>query len=134
MVCSLDKLGGGDKARVAYLLFKQNPDLNRLLSLGLVPGTMIKVIQLAPRLSGMTGFATRRLAVRRNPDHQEVGVGVGVLQLRDVDADRCLVAAHGQADNRTREHDVGVLVLAELHRAELKSLEGAFKVPRIELS
>ncbi len=48
LVCSLDKLGGGDKARVAYLLFKQNPELNRLLSLGLVPGSTISVVQRFP--------------------------------------------------------------------------------------
>lgn len=48
VICSLDKLSGGDKAKISYLLVKQNPELNRLLSLGLVPGTMIQVIQRFP--------------------------------------------------------------------------------------
>lgn len=48
VICSMDKLSGGDKARIAYLLLKQNPDLHRLLSLGLVPGTVVQVIQRFP--------------------------------------------------------------------------------------
>lgn len=48
VVCSLEKLGDGDKAKIAYLLLKQNPELHRLLSLGLVPGTVVEVIQRFP--------------------------------------------------------------------------------------
>ncbi|MCG3205451.1 MAG: hypothetical protein KCHDKBKB_02172 [Elusimicrobia bacterium] len=48
VICSLDLLSLGAKAKISYLLVKQNPELGRLLSLGLVPGTLIQVIQRFP--------------------------------------------------------------------------------------
>ena len=48
VICSLDKLHGGDKATIAYLLIKKNPQLQQLLSLGLTPGTGVAVIQRFP--------------------------------------------------------------------------------------
>lgn len=48
VICSLDKLRAGEKAKITYLLMKQNPELQRLLSLGMVPGTVLKVIQRFP--------------------------------------------------------------------------------------
>jgi DtxR family transcriptional regulator, Mn-dependent transcriptional regulator len=48
VICSLDKLSGGSKAKITYLLLKQNPDLHRLLSLGIVPGTVLDVVQRFP--------------------------------------------------------------------------------------
>src|ERR1044071_4855789 len=48
VICSLDKLGRGDRGKITYLMLKKNPDLHRLLSLGLVPGTQIELIQKVP--------------------------------------------------------------------------------------
>jgi DtxR family Mn-dependent transcriptional regulator len=48
VTCSLDKLSSGQKATIAYLDFDRNRELHRLLSLGLVPGTPIEVVQKFP--------------------------------------------------------------------------------------
>jgi DtxR family Mn-dependent transcriptional regulator len=48
VICSLDNLQRGDEAKVIYLLSKQRPELNRLLSMGLVPGSKISVVQRMP--------------------------------------------------------------------------------------
>jgi DtxR family transcriptional regulator, Mn-dependent transcriptional regulator len=48
VVCPLSKIGPGEKARISYLMVKQHPELDRLLSMGLVPGTTVEVIQRFP--------------------------------------------------------------------------------------
>ncbi len=48
IICSLDNLGAGEKGKITYLLLKKNPDLHRLLSMGLVPGAIIEVLQRYP--------------------------------------------------------------------------------------
>ncbi len=48
VVCSLEKLERGRKGKIVYLLLKENPELQRLLSLGLVPGTEVDIIQRFP--------------------------------------------------------------------------------------
>lgn len=48
VVTPLSKVEPNKKARVAYLQFKKNPEIYQLLSLGLVPGQMIRVIQCYP--------------------------------------------------------------------------------------
>ncbi len=48
VVISLDKLDPPSTAKVAYLLTKDNPELVRLLSLGVVPGQQIRLIQRVP--------------------------------------------------------------------------------------
>jgi len=48
VVSTLTKIQPGERAKVAYLMVKQYPELDRLLSMGLVPGTEIEVIQRFP--------------------------------------------------------------------------------------
>jgi DtxR family Mn-dependent transcriptional regulator len=48
VVSTLSKIGPGERAKVAYLMIKEYPELDRLLSMGLVPGTEIEVIQRFP--------------------------------------------------------------------------------------
>jgi DtxR family Mn-dependent transcriptional regulator len=48
VIRSLDSLQRGAQAKVIYLLSKQRPELNRLLSMGLVPGSKIDVVQRLP--------------------------------------------------------------------------------------
>lgn len=48
VVSTLSKIGPGERARVAYLMIKEYPELDRLLSMGLVPGTEVEVIQRFP--------------------------------------------------------------------------------------
>jgi DtxR family Mn-dependent transcriptional regulator len=48
IICSLDKLGAGEKGKITYLLLKRNPDLHRLLSMGLAPGAIVEVLQRYP--------------------------------------------------------------------------------------
>ena len=48
VICSLNMLGRGDRGKITYLLLKKNPDLNRLLNQGLVPGTNVEVLQRFP--------------------------------------------------------------------------------------
>jgi DtxR family transcriptional regulator, Mn-dependent transcriptional regulator len=48
VICSLETLKRGDKGKITYLLLKQRPELNRLLSMGLIPGANIELIQLFP--------------------------------------------------------------------------------------
>ena len=47
-ISSLENLPRGKKGRIAYLLLKQNPELQRLLAHGLIPGTEIEVLQRFP--------------------------------------------------------------------------------------
>ena len=48
IICSLDKLQAGAKAKVAYLSLSNHPDLHKLLSLGLIPGTLFNLHQTFP--------------------------------------------------------------------------------------
>lgn len=48
VICSLDNLTSGVSGKITYLLLKKNPELHRLLSMGLVPGTKIDVLQTYP--------------------------------------------------------------------------------------
>jgi len=48
VVQPLSKIAPGQSARISYLLMKQHPELDRLLSMGLVPGTTVEVLQHYP--------------------------------------------------------------------------------------
>jgi len=48
IVVSLDHLSSGDRAKITYLLAAERPEVRRLLSLGLIPGTVIRVNQTFP--------------------------------------------------------------------------------------
>ena len=48
VIVSLDQMNRGDQGKIMYLLLKQKPELNRLLTMGLVPGTNIELIQRVP--------------------------------------------------------------------------------------
>lgn len=48
VVLPLSKVDSGARVRIAYLQLKKNPDVYRLLSLGLVPGQNLRVIQRYP--------------------------------------------------------------------------------------
>ncbi|MBI3012569.1 MAG: FeoA domain-containing protein [Elusimicrobia bacterium] len=48
IIVSLDKLEAGSKGRIAYLLLQNHPDLHKLLSLGLIPGTPFNLHQTFP--------------------------------------------------------------------------------------
>ncbi len=48
VVVPLAKLEPGRRAKIAYLQFKKSPDVYRLLSLGIVPGETLRVIQRFP--------------------------------------------------------------------------------------
>jgi DtxR family Mn-dependent transcriptional regulator len=48
VVQPLSKIAAGEKAKISYLMIKQNAELDRLLSLGLVPGTVVEVLQRFP--------------------------------------------------------------------------------------
>lgn len=48
IVLSLDKLLAGDEGRIAYVLLQEHPELHKLLSLGVVPGTQVHVHQTFP--------------------------------------------------------------------------------------
>ena len=48
IIVSLDKLEAGRKGKIAYLLLQSHPDLHKLLSLGVVPGTLFNLHQTFP--------------------------------------------------------------------------------------
>lgn len=48
VVKPLNKLESRCEAKIAYMLYKRNPDAYRLMSLGLVPGAAIKLLQRVP--------------------------------------------------------------------------------------
>jgi len=48
IISSLEDMSQGEKAKIVYLLVKQKPELNRLLSMGLTPGSLVEVIQRYP--------------------------------------------------------------------------------------
>lgn len=48
IIISLDKLEAGRKGKIAYLLLQRHPELHKLLSLGVVPGTVFNLHQTSP--------------------------------------------------------------------------------------
>lgn len=48
IVVPLDRMSSGDEGRVAYLALQNHPELHKLLSLGVVPGTGIRLHQTFP--------------------------------------------------------------------------------------
>lgn len=48
LVMSLDRLSPGDGGKIAYLRLAAHPELHKLLSLGLVPGTLVHLHQTRP--------------------------------------------------------------------------------------
>jgi len=48
IVISLSKLSPGEAGKVVYVLTREHPQLHKLLSLGVVPGTRISVHQVSP--------------------------------------------------------------------------------------
>ncbi len=48
IVVSVDKMSAGDEGKIAYLRLQAHPELHKLLSLGLVPGTIIHLHQTYP--------------------------------------------------------------------------------------
>ncbi len=48
IITSLDKLEAGSKGKIAYLSLLHHPDLHKLLSLGLIPGTHFNLHQTFP--------------------------------------------------------------------------------------
>lgn len=54
----LDQLAAGEEGRVAYLLSPDSPDAQRLLSMGLVPGTPLRLEQTRPAFVVTAGANT----------------------------------------------------------------------------
>jgi DtxR family Mn-dependent transcriptional regulator len=48
IVLSLDRLSAGESGRVAYVLLQNHPELHKLLSLGVIPGTEVHLHQTFP--------------------------------------------------------------------------------------
>jgi DtxR family transcriptional regulator, Mn-dependent transcriptional regulator len=48
IVVPLDKMSAGDEGKVAYLALHNHPELHKLLSLGVVPGTQLRLHQTYP--------------------------------------------------------------------------------------
>ncbi len=48
IVVSLDRMSSGDDGKVAYLALQNHPELHKLLSLGVLPGTDIRLHQTFP--------------------------------------------------------------------------------------
>ncbi len=48
IVSSLDTFMAGDKGKILYILTKDHPQLHKLMSLGIMPGTVVKVHQIFP--------------------------------------------------------------------------------------
>ena len=61
IIISLDKLAPGKKGKIAYLLLQNHPDLHKLLSLGLVPGTFFNLHQTFPTFVLEVGETTLAL-------------------------------------------------------------------------
>ena len=61
IVVSLDKLEAGRKGKIAYLLLQRHPELHKLLSLGLVPGTYFNLHQTFPTYVVEVGETTLAL-------------------------------------------------------------------------
>ncbi|MCB4756691.1 MAG: metal-dependent transcriptional regulator [Elusimicrobia bacterium] len=48
VIYSLDKLDRGERAKIVYLHLRDNPPLQRLLSMGLIPGSTVEILQRFP--------------------------------------------------------------------------------------
>ena len=48
IVLSMDHFSSGDKGKVAYILTRDHPQLHKLMSLGIVPGTLVHIHQIFP--------------------------------------------------------------------------------------
>lgn len=48
IVVSLDKFKAGERGKIIYILTKDHPQLHKLMSLGITPGTIIKIHQVFP--------------------------------------------------------------------------------------
>lgn len=48
IILSVDKMDAGAKGKIAYISLQNHPDLHKLLSLGLVPGTLFNLHQTFP--------------------------------------------------------------------------------------
>ena len=48
IVVSLAEMEEGERGRIAYLLTRKLPRMHRLMSLGIVPGTEVEVLQKTP--------------------------------------------------------------------------------------
>lgn len=64
IITTLDRLGAGDEARISYIYTKDHALLHKLLSLGLVPGAVVKIHQKSPALVLNIGATT--LALEEN--------------------------------------------------------------------
>ena len=47
---SLAEMEEGERGRIAYLLTRKLPRMHRLMSLGIVPGTEVEVLQKTPSI------------------------------------------------------------------------------------
>ncbi|MFH1724375.1 MAG: metal-dependent transcriptional regulator [Elusimicrobiota bacterium] len=54
----LDRLAEGERGRVAYLMFPESPETQRLLTMGVVPGARLKVEQRSPAFVVKVGEST----------------------------------------------------------------------------
>lgn len=61
IIVSLDKLESGQKGKIAYLLLQSHPELHKLLSLGVVPGTLFNCHQTFPTFVIEVGETTLAL-------------------------------------------------------------------------
>lgn len=61
IITTLDRLGAGDEARISYIYTKDHALLHKLLSLGLVPGAVVKIHQKSPSLVLNIGATTLAL-------------------------------------------------------------------------
>ncbi|HBL19152.1 MAG: hypothetical protein A2X36_01555 [Elusimicrobia bacterium GWA2_69_24] len=76
VITSLDKLAPGSSGKVAYLALAEKSVMQKLLSLGLTPGSTVSLQQKAPSIvvqAGETVIAleaelARHISVRKNPD------------------------------------------------------------------
>lgn len=58
IIVPMDKLEPGTRAKIAYLALQHHPDLHRLLSLGLIPGTLFNLHQTFPTFVVEVGETT----------------------------------------------------------------------------
>jgi DtxR family transcriptional regulator, Mn-dependent transcriptional regulator len=61
IIVSLDRLEPGQKGKIAYLLLQSHPELHKLLSLGMVPGTQFNLHQTFPTFVVEIGETTLAL-------------------------------------------------------------------------
>lgn len=61
IITTLDRLGAGDEVRISYIYTKDHALLHKLLSLGLVPGAVVKIHQKSPSMVLNIGSTTLAL-------------------------------------------------------------------------